>query len=152
MTPATPISPSQFPADRGAFVCAYATDVAPGDVRPAEDWARQMWEGAPTLLRWFMWMGWRGVLRLRLGQRHSPDHILGWQVIEREPDLTVCHLRSSSLSAYNTFARREGRLVWSTYVLYDRPLGRLIWLPASLLHRPIVRYSLARAQRRGREV
>lgn len=107
-----------------------------------------MWEGAPTLLRWFMRLGWRSVLRLRLGPDHSPDHILGWRVIERRPEQTVCHLRSSSLSAYNTFVSRDGQFVWSTFVLYDRPIARLLWLPASLLHRPIVRFSLAKAQRR----
>lgn len=93
-----------------------------------------------------MTMGWRGVLRLRLDSAKSPDRILGWPITEARPDKTVCAARSSFLAAYNVFARRDGQLVWSTYVVYDRPIARLLWPPAALLHRPIVRFSLARAR------
>ena len=92
-----------------------------------------------------MLAGWRFVLGLRLGPRPSPDHILGWRIIDRRPDEMVCQLRSSFLNAYNTFRRVDGRLVWSTFVIYERPIARLIWPPVSLLHRPLVRIALRRA-------
>ena len=127
------------------FACAYEIEVAPGDARSPEQWAQAAWEGAPDLLRWFILAGWRFVLRLRLGPRPSPDHIKGWHISERRADETVCQLRSSFLNAYNTFRRIEGRLVWSTFVIYDRPIAKVIWPPVSLFHRRLVRVALRRA-------
>lgn len=131
------------------FVCAYEVDIAPGDERSAEQWARDAWEGAPAPLRWFMLAGWRFVLGLRLGPRSSSDHILGWSISRRSPDETVCQLRSLFLSASNIFRRVDGRLVWSTHVTYDRPIARVIWPPVSLLHRLLVRIALRRAARQA---
>lgn len=96
-------------------------------------------------MRWLMLAGWRVVLGLRLGPLSSPDHILGWRIVERRPDGTVCQLRSWCIDACNTFTRDEDRLVWSTFVFYERPVARLIWPPVSLLHRPLVRMALRRA-------
>src|SRR5437763_3544693 len=132
------------PAD---FVCAYEIEIAPGDERASEQWAREAWEGAPAPLRWLMIVGWRFGLGLRLGPRRSPDHILGWRITERRRDETVCQLESAFLHATNSFRRADGRLVWTTVVAYDRPIARLIWPPVSLLHRPLVRISLQRAAR-----
>ena len=92
-----------------------------------------------------MLIGWRLVLGLRLGPLSSPDHILGWRIVERRPDSTVCQLRSWFLNAYNTFVTDDGHLVWSTFVFYERPPAGLIWPLASLLHRPLVRIALRRA-------
>jgi hypothetical protein len=93
-----------------------------------------------------MLAGWRVVLGLRLGRPiTSDDHILGWRIVDRRGDLTVCQMRSSFLNAYNTFERVEQRLVWSTFVIYDRPVAKVVWPPVSLLHRPLVRIALRRA-------
>jgi hypothetical protein len=127
------------------FACAYEIDRRPDDERSAEQWARAAWEGAPAPMRWFMLAGWRLVLGLRLGPRPSADHILGWRIVDRRQERTVCRLRSWFLDASNTFQTVDGRLVWSTFVTYERPIGRLIWPPVSLLHRPLVRIALRRA-------
>lgn len=100
-------------------------------------------------MRALMLVGWRQVLRLRLGPRSSADHILGWAIVDRRPDETVCQLRSSFLEAYNTFRLDGERLVWSTFVYYERPIARLIWPPASVMHRLLVPLALRRAQRQG---
>jgi len=89
--------------------------------------------------------GWRFVLRLRLGPLHSPDHILGWRIVDRSADETVCQLGSGFLGAYNTFQRVDGKFVWSTFVSYERRRARVIWPPVSLIHRILVRISLRRA-------
>jgi hypothetical protein len=127
------------------FACAYKVAIAPGDERPAEQWARDIWEGAPTPLRWFMIVGWRYVLRLRVGPLTSPDHILGWRIAERGADEIVCRLESGFLSADNVFQRGDDTFVWSTFVGYERRGARIIWLPVSLIHRLLVRISLRRA-------
>lgn len=129
------------------FACAYEIATRPGDVRTSEQWARAVWEGAPSPMRWFMLAGWRLVLRLRLGALGSPDHVLGWPIVERGADETVCRAGSGFLDACNSFRRLDGKVVWSTFVSYDRPLARLIWPPVSVIHRLIVRASLRRAER-----
>src|SRR5947209_5034805 len=113
--------------DRFDFACAYQAAVPPGDTRSSEQWARAAWEGAPAPLRWFMMAGWRFVLGFRLGPRPSPDHILGWRIVERRPEETDCQLESWFLSARNTFRLTQDSLVWSTFVSYKRPIARLIW-------------------------
>lgn len=130
------------------FACTYVVALAPGDTRSSEQWARTVWEEAPAPLRLVMLAGWKLVLRLRLGPRHSPDHILGWRITARDPDRTECRLDSPFLSAGNVFRTSGGRLAWSTFVTYDRPAARLIWPPAAPLHRLIVRIALHRAARR----
>lgn len=145
MRATSPTTTCTAAASNPDFACGYEIVVAPEDNRSSEQWARAAWEGAPAALRWFMLAGWRFVLGLRLGPRRSADHVLGWQIVARRPDETVCQLRSSFLGAYNTFRLAEGRLVWSTFVTYERPVARLVWPPVSLLHRPLVRFALRRA-------
>ncbi len=127
------------------FACAYEIAVAADDPRSSEQWARAAWEGAPAPVRWFMRAGWRFVLGFRLGPQRSADHILGWHILDRRPEETVCQLRSGLMGAYNTFRLADGHLVWSTFITYDRQVARAIWPPVSLLHRLLVRFSLQHA-------
>jgi hypothetical protein len=127
------------------FACAYEVAIRPDDTRSSEQWARAVWEGAPAPLQWFMLFGWRVVLGLRLGPRPSPDHILGWRIVDRGSDETVCQLRSGFLNAHNVFRKVDGAFVWSTLVTYERPVARVIWPPVSLVHRLLVRLTLKRA-------
>ena len=143
--PTTPTTGSRDVSHNPDFECAYQVAVTAEDNRSSEQWARAAWEGAPAPIRWFMLAGWRFVLGLRLGPRGSENHILGWRIVERRPDETVCQLNSGFLSAYNTFWLADGQLVWSTFVTYERPIARAIWPPVSILHRPLVRFALRRA-------
>lgn len=127
------------------FACAYEVAVSADDDRSSEQWARAVWEGAPRPLQWLMLVGWRVVLGFRLGPRHSPDHILGWRIVDHHREETVCALNSRFLNAHNVFRRVDRRFVWSTFVSYRRPPARLIWPPVSLLHRALVRIALRRA-------
>jgi hypothetical protein len=141
----TPRSDSDAEPTGYDFACAYEIAVPSSDKRSSEEWARDIWEGAPAPLRWFMLAGWRFVLRLRLGPMHSPDHILGWRIVSRSADEIVCQLGSRFLDAHNSFRRVDGMFVWSTFVGYERPMARVIWPVASPLHRLLVRISLRRA-------
>jgi hypothetical protein len=141
-TPATGATPG---APHPDFACAYEVAIALGDVRSTEQWARAAWEGAPVPVQWFMLAGWRVVLGLPLGPRRSPDHILGWRIVARVPDETICQLRSRLVDAHNVFRKRDGALVWSTLVTYEGRAARVIWPPVSMLHRLLVRIALRRA-------
>lgn len=140
-------SPTASALDAGKFdfACGYQVAIAPGDQRSSEEWARDIWEGAPAPLRWFMLAGWRFALGLRLGPLHSPEHILGWRIEDASTDETVCQLRSKFLSAHNDFRLVDQMLIWSTFVSFERPWARIIWPPVSVIHRLLVRISLRRA-------
>jgi hypothetical protein len=142
---ASPAAGSAAAPQEHDFACAYQVGIAPDDNRSSEQWARAVWEGAPAPLRWFMLAGWRLVLGLRLGPRHSPDHILGWRIVGRGPGETVCQLHSGFLTAQNVFRKVDGTFVWSTFVTFKRPMARIIWPPVSLLHRLLARIALHRA-------
>jgi hypothetical protein len=145
--PTTPRSGATIAVEHADFACAYEITAGAGDVRSSQQWARAAWEGAPAPLRWFMAMGWRLVLGLRLGPGPSPDYILGWRIVEDRADKTECQSRSWFLNACNVFSIDDGRLVWSTLIVYERPIARVVWLPVSLLHRPLVRLTLRRVAR-----
>jgi hypothetical protein len=134
-----------FDADSADWSCGFSVEVPSRDERSPEEWARAIWEDAPVAMRWLTVAGWRFVLGLRLGPRHSPDHVLGWRIIRRVRDETVVELESVFLTAHNVFRRDGTSLLWSTFVQYDRPIAALIWRPASLLHRSLARYALRRA-------
>jgi hypothetical protein len=148
---ATPRTASEAARTEVDFACAFAVPVAAGDNRSSEEWARAVWEGSPAPIRWFMLFGWRAVLRLRLGPRHSPDHILGWRIVERTESETVCHLESGFLKADNVFRKVDSTVVWSAFITYERPIAKAVWPPAALVHRVLARFALGRAATRGPE-
>src|SRR4051794_25547248 len=51
----------------------------------AERWARAAFGSVPALLRPVLLVGWRFVLRLRLGPTRATDHVLGWSVAVNQP-------------------------------------------------------------------
>jgi hypothetical protein len=69
-----------------AYVDAFAIDLASA-APSAEGRARSVFEGAPVAMRWFMVVGWRLGLGLRLGPR-TPEHVLGWRITGRGGQLT----------------------------------------------------------------
>ena len=135
---------------RPDYAGSFALDVAPGRSCSSTEWARACLEDLPAALQWFVQIGWRAVLFLRLGPRRSPDRIAGWEVTERADERTVLRARSPLVDAELVFRVEATRVVWSTAVVYRRRLAAVIWPPVSLLHRPIVRYALRRTARRVR--
>jgi hypothetical protein len=128
---------------------AFDTPIPAGDDRTAEQWARDALEHMPVALYWFVLLGWRVVLGLRLGPRTSPDHIAGWQIAERSHDRVRLATSSWMLTAELDFGKADGKLVWTTFVRYDRRPAAFIWPPVLVLHRMIVPYTLRRAAARS---
>jgi hypothetical protein len=67
------------------FVYGCAVSPSANDHRTAEQWARSVFEDMPRPLRAFIVLGWVAILRLRLGPRPSPSHMLGWSVLSTTP-------------------------------------------------------------------
>ncbi|HZS79281.1 MAG TPA: DUF2867 domain-containing protein [Ktedonobacteraceae bacterium] len=115
------------------------------DTRTAEQWVRAIFEDAPRPVRWFLLLGWRGVLGLRLGPRASPDHILGWQIVSRDPREVRLELHSALMKFQQTWHLSNSTAVWSTIVSYKKPLARPLWAVVGVIHRQMVPYLLGYA-------
>lgn len=126
---------------------AIAYELAAGDARSlsAEQWARATWEGAPTIVRWFLLLGWRFVLGLRLVRGRSPTHVLGWRMLDDRADTVTLKARSALTTAHNVVIVEESTVLWTTLVRYERPIARPIWRLAELVHRIVLPYTLTRA-------
>lgn len=131
--------------DRGAF--ALTTESAA--TRTALQWARSVFEGAPSVVRWCLVFGWRRVLGLQLGARPSDDHVLGWAVADGDlvPGSAELTAASRFLRASNIVAVEPSTVTWVTLVHYSHPIARPLWTMARPIHHLTMRYLLRRAAR-----
>jgi hypothetical protein len=112
-----------------------------------EQWVRTTWEDASGFLRWFLPIGWAGILRLRLGPRPSSDHILGWHISAWDSDSITVEARSRLLTAYNIVVVNESCIVWVTLVRSDKRIAGPVWTVIEPTHRLLLSYALKRAGR-----
>jgi hypothetical protein len=125
---------------------ADAFEVTPADARTAEQWARATLEDGPRALALFVMLGWRWVLRLRLGPGDAPDHVAGWPIVLRAPDVVVLEVESGVLGrARLTFRTRAEVAGAASNVAYEQRGARALWWAAGLLHRRILPYLLGHA-------
>jgi hypothetical protein len=132
---------------RYAYACEVET--ASTDIRSAEQWARAVFEGAPTSLRWFIVLGWRVGLGLRLGPRRSPSYVLGWKILSTRPDVIVLGVDSFLLRAQIVVRVQESRVLHATFVRYERRPARVVWAAAAPLHRLVIPFLLRGAAARA---
>jgi len=130
------------------YTDAFEVDTSSAKPRSAEQWARATFEDAPVAMRWFLLASWRAGLGLRLGPRHSSDHVHGWRILDRATSSITLELRSWFLRCHLVFWLDDTKLVFSTSIRYERQIGAVIWPPASILHRRIVPYLLQHAARK----
>jgi hypothetical protein len=117
---------------------SFAAETATEDDLSPEQLARTVFEGAPRPVRWFLLVGFRYGLNLRLASRTSPEHVLGWAIIDRQANSITIESRSWYLTSRLLFQTEEARVKLSTYVRYDRPIAKVLWPPVSILHRQIL--------------
>ena len=112
-----------------------------------EQFVRTAIEKTSAPIRWGMQFAWRVLLGLRMGPRSSPDHILGWPIVQADAELV--HLRASSWLIQGSVVGRKvepTRAVVTTYVTYERPrASRAVWAVVAPLHRRAAGYLMARA-------
>lgn len=127
------------------YIDAFEVSKMGTDTRTPEQWMRAVFESAPRPVRWFLLLGWRWVLGLRLGPRPSPDHVLGWRIVLTEPDATHLELRSALMVARLSLRVARSTTIWITNVHYTRSLARPLWTAVGLIHRQMIPYLLGRA-------
>jgi hypothetical protein len=120
------------------YADSFEAEIATGDDRSPEQWARAVFEGAPRPVRWFLVAGFRFGLGLRFGPRPSPEHVLGWAIVDRRPDSITLQAQSWFLTSRLVFQADGSHLTQSTFVRYDRPIAAVIWAPVSIIHRQVV--------------
>jgi len=124
-------------------------ELAADDARSmsAEQWARATWEGAPTIVRWFLTLGWRFGLGLRLAPGRSPTHVLGWHLLDDHPNTITLQARSALITGHNIVIVQETTVLWTTLVHYEHPIARPIWRLTELIHRTVLPYTLTHASK-----
>lgn len=134
-------------SDRYEKEFRYDATTSAGD---AEAWAREVFEGPPLLVRLFLAVGWRWVLRLRLAARHAPESIAGWPIAERTPGSITMRADSPLIAADNRAEMTATGVRWVTIVDYHSRLGRLLWAVAAPIHQATIPLFLRRADKRLR--
>jgi hypothetical protein len=127
------------------YTDSFAAELVPGDHRSPEQWARAVFEGAPRPVRWFLLAGFKFGLGLRFGPIRSPEHILGWAIVERAQDTVTLQAQSWFLTSRLVLRADGSHRTQSTYVRYDRSIAALLWPPVAILHRRIVPRLVRRA-------
>lgn len=131
------------------YTDSFEAPIATANDRTPEQWARAVFEHAPRPVRRLLVSGFRYGLGLRLGPRPSPEHVLGWEIVNRKPDSITIESRSWLLTSRLVFRTEESRVTLSTLVHYDKRIAAVIWPPVSILHRQIaprlLRHAAARA-------
>ncbi len=108
-------------------------------------------EGAPRPLRWFVFVGWKFVLLLRLAPRGTPGTVAGWTVVGSATPASITLEVSSSLVSARKVVRVEGdRVTLATYVWYERTLGRVLWSALAPVHHRIEPLLITSAASRAR--
>lgn len=115
---------------------SFTADVPAAGTASPEQWVRDILERAPLLLRWFVLVGWRFVLRLRLAPA-GPDTVAGWTISTITPEEITLEVESGSLSARKVLLVGPDRLTLSTYVWFRRRLGRVLWSTLAPVHHRI---------------
>lgn len=114
------------------YVDHFVLTPAQGRAATAEQWARTLFGGVPTLTERFIW---QCLLRLRLRIVRSSSTVAGWQIGERGPDWIRLESSSHALGAELVVRATEESLELTTLLRYDRADGRLVWAPLSAVHR-----------------
>jgi hypothetical protein len=127
------------------YASAFEVDFPPTDLRSPEQWARDTFEGAPRVMRWFVLMGWRYVMWFRLGPRQCPDHVLGWSIAASAADAMTLEVRSGLATAHKVVRVEVDRVVMTTFVVFERRLGRAVWSAITPIHHRTEPYLLRRA-------
>jgi Protein of unknown function (DUF2867) len=131
------------------YTDAFEADTSSAKPQSPEQWARATFEGAPVAMRWFLLASWRAGLGLRLGPRHSPDHVLGWHIFDRATNSVTLEVHSWLLACHLVFWLEDTKLVFSSSIRYKGKIGAVVWPPVSSLHRRIVPYVLKHAVHRA---
>ncbi|HST54533.1 MAG TPA: hypothetical protein VLJ42_01400 [Solirubrobacteraceae bacterium] len=79
----------------------------------------------------------RVFLGLRLKLRPSPDHLLGWKIVDRGENWIRIYAASWFLTGHVVMHVDNGQISFASFIRYDRRLAAFVWPPVSLIHRRV---------------
>jgi hypothetical protein len=132
---------------RPDYADAFEVQVREDDPRAAVDFLRDGLEQSPTALRQLILFAHERVLRFRLGPVDSPTHVLGWRVVEAEPETAQLAADGPLLSAVLLGRRTAPDVVsLTTFVYFERPAAaRAIWAITRPVHQRVAPFLMERA-------
>lgn len=113
---------------------SFAADLVGASARSAEKWASSILTGAPRPVDWFVVLGWRVLLRLRLAPPGDLGAIAGWRVTTNRPDSVTLEVGSSLVTARKVLMVDADRLTLTTYVWFQGRRGRVVWSVLAPVH------------------
>jgi hypothetical protein len=133
--------------DRVDYADAFLVETAKAQDRTAEEWARAIFDGAPTSMQRKLRLGWQS-LGLKLGPALGDRFVIGWELRRSTPDVVLLGAGSRiGMPAELLVERRDGELLFTTFVRQDNLLARAVWAATEPLHVPVVQRVLAGAAR-----
>lgn len=133
--------------DIGSYDYADAFEIAAPDSGPqnAALLLRQGLEDAPLWTRFIVRCAWR-MLGFRLGPANSPDHILGWRIVEARNDAIQIEVSGTRMDGVIVGRLTQATMSVTTYVRYVQPaIARRIWGLVGIAHRRVAPYLLERS-------
>jgi hypothetical protein len=129
------------------YADAFECPIPDGDSRTAEEMVWAGLNGAPSWLGLIVLIAHRYVLRLELAPPATPNHLVGWEIVDAEPDRM--EMRASGPLVEGALVARRilpSTAVLETFVTYRRPvLARRIWMAVAPIHRAVAPVLLRRA-------
>jgi Protein of unknown function (DUF2867) len=125
--------------ERCDYADAFEVTLAATDGRSAEELVRAGLESVPQWLGAAVLIAHRYVLRFDLAPLSAPDHLLGWEIADREPDSIRLSAAGPLLDGVLVAKRiPPSTAVLETFVNYRRPMARLVWAAVAPIHRAVV--------------
>ena len=139
--------------DRCDYADAFEVALGATDGRSAEEMVRAGQESVPRWLGVVVLLVHRHVLRLELAPLSAPNHLLGWEIVDSQPDSIRLRAAGPLLDGV-LVARRvpPSTAVLETFVNYRRPVpARAVWTAVAPIHRAVAPFLLRRAARASGE-
>lgn len=131
---------------------AFEIHTGPTHRRTAEEWAREIFEGAPLPTRMALRSAW---FLLGAELHHDPPDrfIFGLEVLRRTSEFVFLGVGSRlGASAELLLEREQDTLRFTTFVRLGTPAARAMWSQAAAGHRFAVRYLFGHGARRIHEL
>jgi hypothetical protein len=132
------------------YADTFLVDIGPLEVHTAEEWAREVLEGAPLAIRTKLLSGWSSI-GLKVGTGPSDRSVLGWQVRRSTPEHVLLGADSRIGMPGELLFKKDGdTLLFATFVHHGNLIARGLWARVEPAHVRIVRNILDQASRRLR--
>jgi hypothetical protein len=134
---------------RIGYTDTFLVDIGPSsEERTAEQWAREILEGAPLAVRTQLLSGWSWI-GLKTGTGRSKRSVLGWHVRQSTPDVVLLGADSRIGMPGELLFKKEGdTLLFATFVQHGNLVARGVWAMVEPAHVRTVRRILDQAGRR----